>query len=125
MIFFENTIFQRTLIKHGKVKRAGLGIVLVPDRYRRRIGLEGALILEVQRKSAGDKAGLKPTRRNAFGDVVLGDLIISVDDQPIKKNEDLVEYLDKNKEIGDKVKLRFIREKKEFGTTARLQELKK
>ncbi len=113
------------LIKHGKVKRAGLGIVLVPDRYRRRIGLEGALILEVQRKSAGDKAGLKPTRRNAFGDVVLGDLIISVDDQPIKKNEDLVEYLDKNKEIGDKVKLRFIREKKEFGTTARLQELKK
>jgi len=111
------------LIKYGKVKRAGLGVVLVPDSHRRRIGLKGALILEVQRRSAADKAGLTPTRRNSFGDVILGDLIISIDGRRIEKNEDLMEYLDLNKKVGDRVNLRFIRNKKEYGTTVTLEEL--
>ncbi len=112
------------LIKYGKVKRAGLGVMLVPDNYRRRIGIEGAIILEVARGSAADDAGLKPTRRNSLGNIIYGDAIIQADDQPIRNNEDLVEYVDKNKNVGDKVNLRFMRNKKEFGTTVVLQELK-
>lgn len=111
------------LIKYGEVKRAGLGIVLVPDSYRRRIGIEGALILKVQEKSAAEQSGLRGTRRNTLGEVILGDIIISVDDNDVKNNEDLMEYLDSNKVVGDKVDLRFLRDKKEYGTTAVLQEL--
>jgi len=112
------------LIKYGKVKRAGLGVVLVPDHYTQRIGMKGAMILEVQKGSAADKAGLRSTRRNRFGDIAYGDVIIAIDDQPVENNEDLVEYLDKNKIVGDKINLRFMRDKKEFGTTVVLQELR-
>lgn len=112
------------LIKYGKVKRAGLGVVLVPDHYMRRIGMKGAMILEVQRGSAAEKGGLRPTRRNSFGNIINGDVIIAMDGQSIKSSEDLIELLDKNKNIGDKVSLRFMRGKKEFGTTVVLQELR-
>lgn len=110
------------LIAYGKVKRAGLGIVVVPDNIRERLGIRGALILEIQRGSAADQAGLRPTRRNSFGNVIYGDVIVSVDDRPIKNNEDLLAYFDTKKE-GDRVDIKFLRGKKEYGTTAVLQEL--
>jgi S1-C subfamily serine protease len=111
------------LIEHGKIKRAGLGVVLVPDSYRRRIGIKGAMIQEIQKGSAAEQAGLRPIRRNAFGDVVIGDIIIAVDDQKVENNDGLVDYVDTNKKIGDKINVRFIRDQKEYGTTVILQEL--
>jgi S1-C subfamily serine protease len=111
------------LIEHGKIKRAGLGVVLVPDSYRRRIGIKGAMIQEIQKGSAAEQAGLRPIRRNAVGDVVIGDVIIAVDDQKVENNDGLVDYVDTNKKIGDKINVRFIRDQKEYGTTVILQEL--
>jgi S1-C subfamily serine protease len=111
------------LIQYGRVKRAGLGVVLLPDNIRRRIRIKGAVILEVQRASAAFKAGLKPTRRNFMGEIILGDVIVSVDGTPVESNEDLIDYLDRNKTKDDKVDLRFIRDGKEYGTTVILQEL--
>jgi S1-C subfamily serine protease len=111
------------LIQFGKVKRAGLGLMLVPDNYRQRIGVEGAVILNVGQGSAADKAGLRPTRRDSLGNIILGDIIISVDGHPVKNNDELVDYVDGNKNIGDKIDLRFVRDKKEYGTSAVLQEL--
>jgi len=110
------------LIKYGKAKRAGLGIVLVPDNIRKRIGAKGAMILETQRDNAGNEAGLRATRRNSFGKVIYGDVIIAVDNQAIENNEDLVAYFETKNE-GEKVNLRFIRGSKEYGTTATLQNL--
>ena len=112
------------LIKHGKVQRAGLGVILVSDYHRQRMGINGAMILEVVKGSAADQAGLKPTQRNAFGNIILGDIIISIDGHPVEGNDDLVDYVDENKVVGDKADLRFIRSKKEFGTTIILQEIK-
>lgn len=111
------------LIEHGKVKRAGLGVVLIPDVYVKRLGLKGIMILELQPGGAAARAGLRPTMRNQWGDVVYGDVIVSVDGESVENNEDLIEYLDKNKTVGDKVNIRFIRKNKEFGTTVTLQEL--
>jgi len=110
------------LIKFGKIKRAGLGITLMPDNIRERLNIEGAMILKVYRASAADQAGLKPTRKNVFGEIVYGDIIISVDNNPIKNNEGLIEYFD-NKNPQDKVRIKFLRKGKEYGTTAVLQEL--
>lgn len=111
------------LIQFGRVKRAGLGVVLMPEILRRRIGVEGAVILELQRDGSAHQAGLRETRRDSFGEVILGDIIIAIDDTPIKTNDDLMDYLDRSKKIGDEVTIRFIRGDKEFGTTAILQEL--
>lgn len=111
------------LIEHGKVKRAGLGVVLVPDIYVKRLGQKGAMILELQPGGAAARAGLRPTSRDRFGNVAYGDVIISVDSEPVENNEDLVEYVEKNKTVGDKINIRFLRKNKEFGTTVTLQEL--
>lgn len=111
------------LIAHGKVKRAGLGVVLVPDHYTERLGLDGAMILDVQLGSAADQAGLRPTQRSRYGAVKFGDVIIAVDGESITSNDDLIDYLETNKEVGDRVKLKFLRDDKEFGTTVTLQEL--
>ena len=111
------------LIEYGKVKRAGLGVVLVPDVYMKRLGLKGAMILEMQPGGAAARAGLRPTTRNRYGNVAYGDVIVSVDNEPVGSNEDLVGYVEKNKTVGDEVNIRFMRQNKEFGTTVTLQEL--
>ncbi len=110
------------LIRYGRVKRVGLGIVLVPDPIRDRLGLQGAMILEVQRGGAADQAGLRSTSRTLYGPIAYGDVIIAVDDRPISDNDSFIAYLDERK-AGDKVSLKFLRGRKEYGTTAILQEL--
>ncbi|VAX35677.1 HtrA protease/chaperone protein [hydrothermal vent metagenome] len=113
------------LIKYGRVKRAGLGVVLVPDNIRKRAGVKkGAMILDIQRKSASDQAGLQATRRNMLGNIIYGDVIVVVDKQPIESNEDLVTYLETKNE-GEKINLKFMRGTKEYGTTVILQEIRR
>jgi S1-C subfamily serine protease len=110
------------LIQYGKIKKVGLGIVVVPDNIRARLGVDGALILDMQRGGAADQAGLRSTKRSSLGDIVYGDIILELDDQRIKNNDDLVQYFE-NKKVGDRVEIKFLRGRKEFGTTAILQEL--
>jgi len=111
------------LIQYGKVKRAGLGVSLVPDQYRQRLGVKGAMLLEVQRGGSADKAGLRSTQRDVFGKIVYGDVIIAIDGKKVGHNEDLVDLLEA-KQIGERVDVRFLRGKKEYGTTVILQELR-
>jgi S1-C subfamily serine protease len=110
------------LIEHGTIKRAGLGLVLAPDNIAQQLDIKGALILEIQRGGAADQAGLKETRQDRFGNIQLGDIIISIDDEAIADSESLIEYLDRKNE-GEKIDIRFLRNDKEYGTTAILQEL--
>ena len=111
------------LIKYRRVKRAGLGVTLMPDKIRESLKIKGAMVLEVQRGSAADQAGLRATRRNVFGEIIYGDIIVNVNDKLIEDNDDLIDYFDKKKS-GDKVNIKFLREDKEYGTTAILQELR-
>ena len=69
---------------------------------------EGVLVQEVTPGSPAERAGL----RGADGNPRQADIIIAVDDQPVKSVEDMVAYLD-TKSVGDTVGLTVIRE----GTT--------
>jgi hypothetical protein len=40
------------------------------------LGMEGVLILEVPAGTPAAAAGLRPTYRDVFGDIVLGDIIV-------------------------------------------------
>ena len=84
------------LIKYGKVKRAGLGVVLVPDNYRKRIGISGAMVLEVQRRGAAEQAGIRETRRNRQGAIIYGDVIVKT---PPSKNAKTKQKNDNNKQM--------------------------
>lgn len=110
------------LIAYGRVKRIGLGVIMVADNIRERLGENGALIMQVQNGGAADRAGLRPTRRNAGGRIILGDIIVKIDETPIKNNEDLLRALE-SKQEGQRIDVTFIRDGREFGTTVILQEL--
>lgn len=100
------------LITYGSIKRPSLGIELAPQQFVNRIGLEGALILDVQEGSNGQRAGLRPTLRSRYGGIRLGDIIIKLDEEPIKSDNDLILALEKY-EPGQTINLTIIREEEQ------------
>jgi S1-C subfamily serine protease len=45
---------------------------------------EGVLVLEVHHGSPGHAAGVRPTHRDIFGDIILGDVIVGLDARPVR-----------------------------------------
>ncbi len=98
------------LIRNGKVVRPRLGIRMAEDQTARQLGVQqGVLIINVEPKSPAAKAGLKGTRRNAAGNMVLGDVIVAVDDKPINDVKDLFAVLERYN-VGDTATLAILRD---------------
>ncbi len=101
------------LIKHGKVSRPGLGIGILADYEAARFGLrEGVMIKFVDPKGPAAKAGLMGFTRDRRGQYYIGDIITSINNVEVKSYDDLFSAIDKYK-IGDKVKVKIIRNNKE------------
>ncbi|KAH6830419.1 Trypsin family protein with PDZ domain-containing protein [Perilla frutescens var. hirtella] len=97
------------LIRFGKVVRAGLKVDIAPDLIANQLNVRrGALILQVPGDSLAAKAGLLPTTRGFAGNIVLGDIILAVNDKPIKNRGELYKALDEYN-VGDKVVLKIQR----------------
>ncbi|MHC4471301.1 MAG: S1C family serine protease [Planctomycetota bacterium] len=111
------------LIQGRRPERAGLGITLVPDSYLRRMGIEGAGVLEVVSGSAAEAAGLRPTRRDtSSGRTLLGDVIVAVDGEAVASRLDLLDAL-QDKTVGQSVVVTVLRGRKRVDLTAKLQPL--
>ncbi|MGE5344682.1 MAG: Do family serine endopeptidase [Acidithiobacillales bacterium] len=100
-------------LKTGKVVRGFLGISIqtVNKDLQEAYGLksaEGAIVESVEKGRPGEKAGLRHE-----------DVIVRVDDHPVKTNRDLIDYVS-SKAPGTKVTLTFIRSGKEQTTVATL-----
>ena len=54
-------------------------------------------MLDVPVASPASTAGLRPTHRDVFGDIILGDVIITLDTRPIRTAADLASYLDEKR----------------------------
>ncbi|KAJ1399715.1 Peptidase S1C [Sesbania bispinosa] len=93
------------LIQFGKVVRAGLNVDIAPDLISNQLNVRnGALVLQVPANSVAAKAGLNPTTRGFAGNIVLGDIIVAVDNKPVKSKAELLKTLDEYN-VGDKVTL--------------------
>ncbi len=101
-----------SLIKTGKVTRAGLGIQMAPDNLAERLGVKGVLVFEVQPNSPAAKAGLRPTRRDEANRLVLGDIITAIDGQKVRAINELRDILDTH-QVGTAVALTILRDGKE------------
>ena len=104
------------LIEHGKLRRPTLGVELASSQLSERLGVEGALVIAVQPGSGADRAGILPTRRNRDGAIELGDVIVEVEDSPVRSNNDLVLALER-RAPGETVELGVLR----AGKTSRLR----
>jgi len=98
------------LIANGKIIRPGLAITMAPDHWNERLDVKGVLILRVESGSTAAAAGLRSTRRDRFGDVTLGDIVVAVDAAPIRSTNDLLTAFEHHK-VGDTVRLTVLRGK--------------
>jgi S1-C subfamily serine protease len=101
------------LIQFGEVRRPKLGanLMSVEQLNERGVGLpveKGLLIRSVQRGSAAENAGLRGLSRSG-NDLIIGDIITSIDGVQLGNMDDLYRYLDKKK-IGETVQVRVFRE---------------
>lgn len=82
--------FLPQMVAGQRVERPRIGISMSP-------AANGVLIETVQPNSPASRAGLRR-----------GDVIVAIDDQPVRTADDLGNYVD-TKDVGDKVKLRVLR----------------
>ncbi|MCB9850895.1 MAG: trypsin-like peptidase domain-containing protein [Phycisphaerales bacterium] len=107
------------LIAHGKVIKPGLGVILAPDAWARRWGIDGLVITGVSAGSGAELAGLRPITEGREG-IALGDVIVGVDGARIAYNAQLADAL-KEHHVGDTVKVAIEREGKRVEVPVTLQ----
>lgn len=111
------------LIEHGRIIRPGIAITVASDSMSKRFKLPpGVLILDVPERSMAAKAGLLPTRRTRFGDIVLGDIITKVDAMDVSSTSDLT-LIFENYESGDTVSVTVLRQGREVQVPVELETL--
>jgi S1-C subfamily serine protease len=108
------------LIDHGKIIRPGLRITVAPERWTERLDLQGVLIMSVEGGSTADAAGLRSTRRDRFGNVYLGDVIVAVDGLAVTSAGDLLSAFERHK-VGDEVELTVLRDEERTELPAQLE----
>jgi len=102
------------IITHGRVVRPTLGVDVAEDATTRRVAqalrrtLDGALVVEVLVGGPAEAAGLRPTQRGRTGELLLGDLVVSVDGAPVRRVEDLLSAVEE-RQVGEAVTLRVLR----------------
>lgn len=97
------------LIQYGKVVRAGLNVDIAPDLVASQLNVRnGALVLQVPGNSPAAKAGILPTTRGFAGNIILGDIIVAVNNKPVKSKAELDKVLD-DYNAGDRVMLKIQR----------------
>ncbi|MBI4460666.1 MAG: Do family serine endopeptidase [Acidobacteria bacterium] len=93
------------IIKEGKVTRGSIGVTFQPEQSEallRSFGTDhGVVITGIQPSGPAEKAGIQR-----------GDVILSVDGQPVKSGDDLVSRV-ASKAVGESVTLKYMRDRKE------------
>ncbi len=107
------------LILYGKVKRPSLGVELARQQILQRLGLEGALVLDISRNGAADRAGIQPTYRDRSGAIRLGDIIVGINGEKITSNNDLYLTLEKYNP-NDVVRVKLLREERSMELEVKL-----
>jgi S1-C subfamily serine protease len=97
------------LIAYGRVQRPTLGVELASDHVVRRAGIEGAVVIGVDSGSGAENAGIRPAYRDRRGRVVVGDVIVSIDGEPVRSGGELGLVLESHRE-GDMVTVTVDRE---------------
>lgn len=109
------------LITRGRVPRAGLGVSIADDRAVANLRLKGVLVMDVERGSAAEAAGIRGTVREG-GQLVLGDVIEKVGGKEILSTRDLGDALDEFG-VGDSVNVTVRRDQRATTIAVILQEI--
>jgi len=110
------------LIRDGRVLRPKLGVYprAVSDLRGIRLPVqEGLLILQLDPNGSAAAAGLRGLSESAQGDLVIGDIILSIDGEKVADQNDLYRVLDK-KQFNDVVQVEVWRDGRRTNVPVRL-----
>jgi len=96
------------IIQYGKVIQPSIGVHLLDASIAAQLGIKGAIIGEIIKGTPAQKAGLSGTRRDKSGNIILGDVIFSLDGKIIKSYDDIYNFLERKK-VGDEIEIIFLR----------------
>jgi len=105
------------LVRHGRVRRAYIGISAAKTALPRRLRHEAGVLQE----SAVVVAGVEPTSPADRAGLVAGDMLLSLDGQAVTGADDLIRILTGEK-IGHKVEIELLRERKRHQVSLEPQE---
>jgi S1-C subfamily serine protease len=93
------------LIRDGRFLRPALGIAAGNAGLQRALNLpKGVVLVQVGPGSPAAKAGLQPFRRGSRGEVLAGDVITAINDEPVADMDELLTQLER-RQPGDTVTL--------------------
>ncbi|MDQ4120142.1 MAG: trypsin-like peptidase domain-containing protein [Acidobacteriota bacterium] len=115
------------LIQFGEVRRPKLGVGTRSVSELRDQGVRlpvesGLLIINVYQGTSASQAGLRGTSQTTYGEISMGDIIMSIDNEKTNDPDDLYKILDK-KQIGDTVSVEIMRNGRRMTVPVRLQPL--
>lgn len=109
------------LIRHGKLVKPGIGASLADERVARRLGIEGILILQVEKDGPAHKAGLRPTRQLG-SDIILGDIILKINGSEVRSFNEIRSELETYK-VGEDVAVTINRDGQLLDVSVRLGQI--
>ncbi len=109
------------IIRTGKPPRPVLGITMLDDDLARANRIDGVVVSEVVAGGPAERAGLKPLRESGDGRTFLGDVILQVGGQRVRRQEELLAALGAF-QPGDELELVVLRDRREVGVRVVLEE---
>jgi S1-C subfamily serine protease len=102
-------------ISGGKISPALAKAAGLPPNYK------GVIVGSVQASSPAEKSGLRGLTQDDNGVTHIGDIITAVDGHPTGQIDNIINYIESNKKVGDNIKLTINRDGKIMDLTATLQ----
>ena len=108
------------LIRDGRFVRPALGVTAGSQQLHRALKLpKGVAIVQVGRNSPAARAGLQPFSRGSRGEIVMGDVITAINDEPVESLDDMLAALER-RQPGEAVTLKVWREGRTRSVETRL-----
>jgi len=110
------------VIETGRVAVPGIGIEPLPDHYAVRAGIAGVVVTRVFPGSPAQLAGIRGLQQDRRGEILLGDIIVGIEDFKVEDFDDLYNAFDRYK-VGDEVAVKLIRDRRPAVVKLRLADL--
>lgn len=107
------------IIANGRVEHPGIGVEPLPDAYAARAGLRGVVIMRTLPGSPAAVAGIRGLTETATGDILLGDIVVGINEHVVDDYDDLFNAFDRYN-IGDEVTVTLLRERQRVQVKLRL-----
>jgi S1-C subfamily serine protease len=108
------------LIRDGRFVRPALGVTAGPPQLQRALRLpKGVAVVQVGRNTPAARAGLQPFSRGSRGEIVMGDVITAINDEPVESLDDMLAALER-RQPGEAVTLTVWREGRSRNVKTRL-----